>query len=164
MKTLLVRIGLAVLGLALTLGWWTIHPGASHTQSSNHIPSKVWEGGHTLQVEVESTCAATMRIDFTQHDKPAGEQPSLESWEKIAPGGRSWSIAVPPHVGGYVEIEADSPKVGDRLSMRIRVDGKLIDEKMDKLDSPLPSGTVFAVQDHYDDYSNAGAEASGEGE
>lgn len=164
MKTLLVRLGLAVLGVALTLAWWTIHPGNSRTQSSDHIPSQVWNGGHHLEVDVESDGAATMRISFTRHDKPAGEQPSLETWEKIPAGSRSWSIDVPPQVGGYIEIEANAPNVGDHLSMRVRVNGKLIDEQMEKLDSPLPSGTVFALQDHFDDYSNAAAEAAGEKE
>jgi hypothetical protein len=62
MKTLLARLGLAVLGVALTLAWWTIHPGNSRTQSSDHIPSQVWNGGHHLEVDVESDGAAAHQL------------------------------------------------------------------------------------------------------
>ncbi len=79
MKNLAIRAGLAVLGMAIPLTWWTMHRGDSHTQSSSRIPEKVWSGGHTLEIEVESTSAATMRVSFSQHDKPAGEQQTLET-------------------------------------------------------------------------------------
>jgi len=162
MKSVLIRLGLAALGVAATLTWWTLHPGNSHTQSSDQIPSKVWTGGHTLAVEVESDAAATMRISFSQHDKPIGEQQTLETYEKIPAGARSWTIDVPSQVGGYIEIQAENPNVGDRLSMRIRVDGKLIDEQIEKLDAALQPNTAFFLQDHFDDYSNAASEAKGE--
>jgi len=158
MKRLAIRAGLAVLGMAITLTWWTIHRGDSHTQSSSRIPDKVWSGGHTLEIEVESTSAATMHVSFSQHDKPAGEQQTLETYEKIAAGARSWTIDVPAHVGGYIEIEAQKPNPGDRLAMKVKSNGKLVDEQTEKLDQPLQSGYAFFLQVHYDDYSNAGSE------
>jgi hypothetical protein len=158
MKTLAIRAGLAVLGVAITLTWWTIHPGHSHTQSSSHIPDKVWSGGPTLEIEVKSTTAATMRVSFSQHDKPIGEQQTLETYEKIPAGTRSWTISVPARVGGYIEIEAEKPNPGDSLAMKVKSNGKLVDEETEKLEQPLQSGYVFALQVHYDDYSNAGSE------
>jgi len=119
MKRLAIRAGFAVLGMAITLTWWTIHRGDSHTQSSSRIPDKVWSGGHTLEIEVESTSAATMRVSFSQHDKPAGEKQTLETYDKIAAGTRSWTINVPAHVDGYIEIEAEKPNPGDRLAMKV---------------------------------------------
>ena len=159
MKRLAIRAGLAVLGMAITLTWWTIHHGDSHSQSSSRIPDKVWSGGHTLEIEVESTSTATMRvISFSQHDKPAGEQQTLETYEMIAAGTRSWTIEVPAHVGGYIEIEAENPNPGNRLAMKVKSNGKLVDEQTEKLDQPLQSGHAFFLQVHYDDYSNAGSE------
>jgi hypothetical protein len=158
MKKLAIRAGLAVLGVAITLTWWTIHPGASHTQSSSQIPEKVWSGGHTLEIEIESSTAATMRVSFSQHDKPAGEQQTLETYEKIAAGTRAWTIEVPAHVGGYIEIQAEKPNPGDRLAMKVKSNGKLVDTQTEKLEQPLQSGYAFFLQVHYDDYSNAGAE------
>ncbi len=79
MKKLAIRAGLAVLGMAITLTWWSMHRGDSHSQSSSRIPDKVWSGGNTLEIEVESTSAATMRVSFSQHDKPAGEQQTVET-------------------------------------------------------------------------------------
>src|SRR6266481_631930 len=143
MTKLAIRAGLAVLGMAITLTWWSMHPGDSHSQSSSRIPDKVWSGGHTLEIEVESTSAATMRVSFSQHDKPAGEQQTLETYEKIAAGARSWTIDVPAHVGGYIEIGADKPSPGDRLAMKVKSNGKLVNEQTEKLDQPLQSGYAF---------------------
>jgi hypothetical protein len=158
MKKLVIRAGLAVLGMAITLTWWTIHPGSSHTQSSSHIPDKVWKGGHSLEIEVESSTAATMRVSFSQYDKPAGEQQTLETYEKIAAGTRSWTIEVPAHVGGYIEIQAETPSPGDKLSMKVKSNGKLVDNQTEKLEQALQAGYAFFLQVHFDDYSNADAE------
>jgi hypothetical protein len=49
----------------------------------------------------------------------------------------------------------DHPNVGDTLTMRVHMNGKLVDEQTDKLDQPLEPNTAFFVQDHYDDYSLA---------
>jgi len=158
MKRLAIRAGLTLLVMAITLTWWTIHHGDSHSQSSSRIPDKVWRSGHALEIEVESTSTATMRVSFSQHDKPAGEQQTLETYEKIAAGTRSWTIEVPAHVGGYIEIEAENPNPGNRLAMKVKSNGKLVDEQTEKLDQPLQSGHAFFLQVHYDDYSNAGSE------
>src|SRR5207302_4214802 len=158
MKKLTIRAGLAVVGIAITLTSWTIQRDDSHTQSSSRIPDKVWSGGHTLRIEVESTSAATMCVSFSQHDRPAGEQQTLETYEKIAAGTHSWMIDVPAHVGGHIEIEAEKPNPGDRLTLKVKSSGKLVDEQTEKLDQPLQSGYAFFLQVHYDDYSNAGSE------
>jgi hypothetical protein len=154
-KKLAIRGGLALLGMGATLAWWTIHPGESNTKSADHIPAKVWSGGSNLEVEVESSSAATMRVSFTDHDKPAGSQPTLETWEKIPAGTRSWSIDVPPGVGGYIEIEADRPNVGDKLTLRVKANGIAVDDQSEKLEQALQPGTAFFLQDHFEDYSKA---------
>ena len=58
MKKLTIRAGLAVVGIAITLTWWTIQRDDSHTQSSSRIPDKVWSGGHTLRIDVRQLFAA----------------------------------------------------------------------------------------------------------
>jgi len=163
MKKLAIRAGLALLGMAITLTWWTIHHGASHTQSSSHIPDKVWSGGNTLEIEVESTVAATMRVSFSQHDKPAGEQQTMETQERIAVGAHSWTISVPARVGGYIEIEAEKPTIGDQLAMKVKSNGKLVDQQTEKLEQALQSGTAFFLQVHFDDYSKADSEKEDRG-
>jgi len=108
-----------------------------------------------LEAEAESTCAATMAVDFDENNKPVGSQRMLNTHEKMAVGSHTWSIDVPPGVGGYIELDADSPKVGDKLTIRVRVGGELIGEQSESLTQPLPSGTAFFVQYHFDDYSQA---------
>ena len=83
----------------------------------------------------------------------------METSEKIPAGQHSWTIDVPARVGGYIEIQADSPSAGDRLTLKIKSNGKVINEQAEKLDGPLPAGTAFFVQAFYDDYSNAQKEA-----
>src|SRR5262249_7101024 len=86
-KKLAIRVGLSVLGTAAVLAWWTIHPGTSHTKTANRIPTLIWGGGPTkITVEVESSSAAHMDITFSDHSKPAGEQPTLETREMMAAG------------------------------------------------------------------------------
>ncbi|PYU56728.1 MAG: hypothetical protein DMG55_22790 [Acidobacteria bacterium] len=99
-----------------------------------------------------------MRVSFSQHDNPAGEQQTVETYEKIAAGTRSWTIDVPAHVGGDIEIGADKPSPGDRLAMKVKSNGRLVNEQTETLDQPLKSGYVFFLQVHYDDYSKAGSE------
>lgn len=161
MKRLLIRAGISVLGVAITLTWWTIRKGDSHTQSVKHIPAKVWAGGHTLEVEVETSCAATVSVTFSEHDKPVGEQNTLETNEKVDAGEHSWSVDVPEHVGGYVEVQATAPNVGDSLKLKVKVDGRFVYEESSKLERPLEGGYVFGLSEHYDDYSKAVEEVNG---
>jgi hypothetical protein len=147
--------------MGATLAWWTIHGGQSNTKSADRIPAKIWSGGSNLEIEVESSSAATMRVSFTDRDMPAGSQPTLETWEKIPAGTRSWSIDVPPGVGGYIEIEADHASVGDKLTMHVKSNGRTVDDQSEKLDSALQPGTAFFLQDHFEDYSKAKEEVGG---
>jgi hypothetical protein len=155
MNKLLVRGGLSLLGLAVTLGWWTYGPKRKQTPTESHIPAKIGMGGQKLEIEANSSSPATMRVSFEQLDKPAGEQMLLQSWEKIPAGQQSWAVDVPSGVGGYVELEADHPGVGDTLTMRVLMNGNPVDEQNEKLDKPLEPNTAFFLQDHFDDYSQA---------
>jgi hypothetical protein len=155
MRKLLIRGGLSLLGLAVTLAWWTYGPAGKQVASQSHIPAKVGDGGQMLEIDTETSSASTMRVSFDQLDKPAGEQQLLDSWEKIPAGSRSWSIDVPGGVGGYIELQADHPKVGDTITMRVHMNGKLVDDQTDRLEKDLEPNTAFFVQDHFDDYSKA---------
>jgi hypothetical protein len=155
MNKLLVRGGLSMLGIAVTLAWWTYGPKSKQAPSESHIPSRVAGGGQKLEIEADTSSAATVRASFEQLDKPAGEQLLLESWEKIPAGQRSWSVDVPAGVGGYIELQADHPNAGDKIAMRVRMNGTLLDEQTDTLEKPLEPNTAFFVQDHFDDFSKA---------
>lgn len=162
-KKLLIRVGLSVLGTAAVLTWWTIHPGASSIKRSDHIPAKIGDGGNLMEIAVESSSPATMRVDFTERTKSGSSQQSMETWEKIPAGAHSWSIDVPSGYGGYVELDAEGPKVGDSLMMQVKVDGEDVDKQSDSLKEPLPAGTAFFLQDHFEDYSKAKQEMGDSG-
>ena len=158
LKKLLLRVGLAVLGCAATLLWWTYHDKGSTVQSSSHIPAKVAEGGNLLEVSVEASTPSTMRIDFNDLRKPSGSQMLLQSWEKIPAGSHTWTIDVPSGIGGYIELEADHPNAGATLTQRVKMNGKEVDNKTDRLNGTLEPNTAFFVQAYYEDYSKASAE------
>jgi hypothetical protein len=73
-----------------------------------------------------------MRIDFDDLRKPVGDQRLLQSWERIPAGSHTWT--------------------------RIKVNGKEIDTKTDRLNGALEPDTAFFVQAYYKDYSKASAQ------
>ena len=158
LKNLAIRLGLTILGVAITLTWWTLHPGKSNTQSKNSIPASVWGGGATkIEVEAESSSGASMNISFSDHSKPAGEQPILETQEKLTANGgtRTWSVNVPDKVGGYIELDAEHPKAGDWLKWRVLINGKVVNEDKQVLEKDLEPNTAFFLQLYYPEYGKA---------
>lgn len=154
LKKLLIRGGLSLLGAAVVLTWWTIHPGTSSVKQEESIPAKFGEGGNRLEISVESSTPATMSVDFNDHTKEVGSQMLAHALEKIPAGSHSWSIDVPEHIGGYIELEALGPKPGDTLTMEIKMNGEAVDRQSESLTAPLHDEAFF-LQDFFDDYSKA---------
>ena len=157
MNRLLMRLGLSVLGTVITLLWWTYHDKGSHAQSMSHVPAKLAQGGNQLVIEAEASTASTLRIDFEDLSKPVGEQILMNAWEKMPAGTHTWTVDIPSGIGGYIELEADHPNPGDRLTQRIKVNGKEVDSQSEKLDSALEPNTAFFVQFQRNDFSQAEA-------
>jgi hypothetical protein len=140
-----------VLGLVLVIGWWTITGNSISTApDQDKIPTSVFGGGGAkLEIEAETTGAATMAVSFSDD---SGER-HLETYERVAAGTYRWSIDVPGEIGGYVELNADNPKAGDRLKFRIVSNGRTVFEDSDQLEQPLEPGYAFFVQAYFDDYA-----------
>jgi len=153
MKKLLIRLVLSVLGVAVTLLWWTYRDRGSHAQSFEHIPAEIAGGGNQLEIEATASTAATLRITFEDVRKPVGQQILAEAWEKMAAGTHTWRVNVPAGVGGYIELNADQPNPGDTLSQHITMNGKNLDEETERLERPLEPNTAFFVQYHAEDFS-----------
>jgi hypothetical protein len=155
MGNLAKRVLLAVVGVAITLGWWTLRGGGSGSVAQQGIPAKVWSGGGgTLSVQVETSCPAKMSIGFEERGKDAGAK-SLETWEQVGAGTHSWTVDVPPAAGGYIELNAVEPKVGDHLKWSVSVNGQVIDEQSETLHEALKQGYAFFLQIHLEDYGQA---------
>ena len=150
MQPILKRLVLAVLGVVVTLAWWSFTGDRSSSIAEvKGIPSKVWEGGGgMLAVEVETTSPARFSISFSDE-----KDRNLEAWTLVDAGTHSWTVNVPPGAGGYIELGAQEPKVGDKLSWKITLNGTTVDEQSESLDEPLKDGWAFALQSGYDDYS-----------
>ncbi len=153
MGNLFKRGGLAILGLVAVLAYWSLR-GDSSSKASEGIPSQVWGGGAaTLAIDVETTAPARFSVTFAERDKQDGRM--LETWTKVAAGSHSWTIDVPSRVGGYIELGAEHPNVGDRLRFGIRVNDRVVSEQSDTLREALQPGYAFFVQAHFEDYSTA---------
>jgi hypothetical protein len=162
-KKLAIRVGLALLGMVITLTWWTYHGHDTSTESQDQIPTSVWGGGPAkITVEVETTTPATMRIDFNEHDKEPGQQKMLQTWEKISAGTKTWTVEAPAKVGGYIELGADHPKVGDKLKWRVTINGQQVGQEEWTLEKELEKGTAMFLQLYFDDYSKAPQELEGQ--
>lgn len=139
---------------------WFVFGRKGRGASASHLPTKVGRGGQTLEIDAQNSGPATMRVSFENLSKPAGQQPAIQSWQKIPAGESSWSIDVPPGVGGYIELDADRPNPGDTLTMRIRMNGRLLDQQTDKLNGALEPKAAFFLRDHFDDYSDPAQQAN----
>ena len=155
MKKSSVRVVLSVLGVAVTLLWWTFHDRGSQAQSIEHIPAQIAGGGNQLQIEAAASTSSTFRVTFEDVHKPSGQQILAEAWEKMPAGSHNWTVNVPSGVGGYIELNADQLNAGDTLTQRVKMKGKGLDEQTDRLERPLEPNTAFFVQYHAEDFSAA---------
>ncbi len=150
MNRLIRRLLMTALAVAVTLAWWSIRGGNSGSKHTDGIPKSVWGGGGgQLTIDVRSTCPTHFMISFSE------DEDALEASEELAAGPHSWTIDIPRGAGGYIELGAVEPKVGDQLTWQIRLNGEVIDEQTDELTEPLEQGYAFFIQTYYDDYSTA---------
>jgi hypothetical protein len=82
----------------------------------------------------------------------------LETWEKVGSGAHAYSIDVPSSVGGTAEISAENPKIGSRVRIAVKVDGRIVAEDFSTLTEPLQPGYGFFAQVHLEDYASGKTE------
>lgn len=151
------RLVLGVLGVAVTLGFWTVKgwfvDDANATMK--HIPEKVWDGGGgTIVVETESTEAARVSVTFETNTRiDSADHKFLETWERVEPGFHAFKIDVPPGVSGTAEVDVENPKVGSKARVAVRVGGEIAVEDKQLMTEPLKPGWAFAAQVQLEDYA-----------
>ncbi|MCI0658892.1 MAG: hypothetical protein L0170_17715, partial [Acidobacteria bacterium] len=69
-------------------------------------------------------------------------------------GTRTFSIEVPPNAGGTAEVSAENPKVGSKVRIAVKVDGRIVAEDFSTLAEPLQPGYGFFAQVHLEDYAS----------
>jgi hypothetical protein len=158
MKGLMKKGIMAILGVVVMLGWWTVRgwlDGSASAESYSHIPEKVWDGGGgPVTIEVEGSEEGRVSASFETHlPVDDANHKYLESWERISAGKHSFTIEVPPNVGGTVEMSIDSPQVGATVHVAVRIGDRLVAEDSSTLDAPLQPGYGFFAQVHLDDYA-----------
>jgi uncharacterized protein YqfA (UPF0365 family) len=157
MGSLPKRLLFGILGVALTLGFWTVKGWMTTDANAtvSHIPDKVWDGGAgKVVVEAETTEAARVSLSFENNssiDDPGHKV--LETWERVSAGLHTWVIDVPAGVSGTAEVDVDAPKVGSRVRIAVKVDGRTAAEDTQVLNEPLRSGYAFFAQVALEDYA-----------
>jgi hypothetical protein len=158
MNSLAKRVLTAAGGLVLVLAFWTIQGrfSGSATAASDKIPTKVWEGcGTTLTIETDSSDPAVLRALFESTSKTNGTPVrSLDTFEKIAAGHHTWTVDVPATVGGDLELQAESPKAGARLSWTVRAGDRVLRRESETLNTAIRSNEAFFLKLDMDDYSS----------
>ena len=158
------RLILGVLGVALTLGFWTVKGWFVGTADATvaHIPDKIWDGGGgTVVLEAETTDAGRVSVTFeTNSPIDSPDHRMLETWEKIGPGLHTYTIEVPQGVAATAEVEADAPKVGSKVRVAIKVGDKVAAEDGEILSEPLKAGYAFTAQVHLEDIATGKVEGS----
>ena len=151
------RAAFGIMGTVGVLAYWSLRGSNSSSKASEGIPPQVWGGGGAkLSVDVESSAPARFSITFDERNKTDAR--SLETWTKVGPGPHSWTVDVPARVGGYIDFDAEDPKVGDQLHFKIMINNQIVDEQADTLKEPLQSGYAFGIQAHFEDYSRGNAQ------
>ena len=156
MSGLTKRVVVGALGVALTLGFWTVKGWFLDEANATgaHIPDKVWEGGGgSVVLEVETTAPARVSATFeTNLQVDDAAHRFLETWERVEPGLHTYTIDVPARVSGTVEAGIDAPTVGARVRVAVKVDGRTVAEDSQTLTEPLQAGYGFFAQVELEDY------------
>jgi hypothetical protein len=155
----LLRKGLmTVLGLIVVLGWWTLRDrigGKASAESYSHIPARVWDGGGgkvTLVAEssdpgkISASFEPQVAVDDSRHRY-------LETWETVGAGRHTFTVEVPASVGGTVELDIPHPNIGSTVRVAVEIDGRVVAEDSETLDSPLKPGYAFFAQVELEDYA-----------
>jgi hypothetical protein len=142
-----------VLGVAVMLGYWTfVGDSGKQTESMSNIPAKVWDGGAgTMQIEIDSTGRSDARQFLRGGTKMRSQWKPTKTLQQLPHPG----LSISHEYGGYVELGAVKPKVGDKLTMKVLVNGKVAYEENSTLETELQPNYAFFVQAHFEDYSRA---------
>ncbi|HKQ98380.1 MAG TPA: hypothetical protein VJV75_10925 [Candidatus Polarisedimenticolia bacterium] len=150
------RVVFGVLGVAVMLCFWTVKGWFVEDANATvaHIPDKVWDGGGgTVVLEVETSDPARFSASFeTNLQIDDADHKYLDTWERVGAGLHTYTIDVPNNVSGTVEAGIDDPKVGARVRVAVKVDGRTVAEDSQVLTEPLQQGYGFFAQVELEDY------------
>ena len=148
MKKLAMRAAISLVGMAITLGWWSLRGSSGSADDTlEKIPAAVWEGGDNgLTIEVEVSGPARINAAFHGPAPSGDERRHLEAWENIPAGRHSWTIVLPAGTGGVLDLGIPEPKIGSRMAWTVRLNGQTIVQESDTLEKPLQPGYAFGLQ------------------
>jgi hypothetical protein len=147
MKNLAVKLGFAVIGLCLMLGYWTFFDKKPVSTGASHIPDKVLGGGgDSLIIDLDINGKAQVGMLLEQPRKPDGDQPTEEYYQNLDPGHYSFTVELAPKTMGTVDLRALQPQIGNKLSWTVTRNGKQIAQDSDTLDKPLQPGYAQGLQ------------------
>ena len=163
---MLKKLLMTVAGVAVMLGYWSIKgrfsKGDDPSVKEGSIPTKVLGGGGGLiDVEAETSGEGVVSVVFESNNDGVGdaEHKFVETWEKISPGVHTYTIDVPPNVGGSIEVRMDDPPVGSKVRAAFKLHGSTVAEDTQTLPEPLKPGYGFSARVQVEDYTLGKASA-----
>ena len=121
--------------------------------SSAKFPSKVWEGGTPVVVEVENGVPARLWA-FFETNVP-GTDPKhklLEVSEEIPAGKHRFTVDIPRAVGGSIGVSAKEAPVGSKMAIALEVGGRKGASDSYVLEEPLRAGSVHGAMLEIDEF------------
>lgn len=134
-----------VLGVALTLGWWTCTGSSGDDEILESIPAVFLEGGDRYEVDIELTQPGEMYVMVARDT--ATEYTTIEATEKFAPG--EWTVAfeAPPDALPYLDLQIKQPTEGALVRWTVyRNDEKVWSESTNSLGENRPNGWYWGLE------------------
>ncbi len=134
-----------VLGVALTLGWWTCTGTGDDDEFHDSIPAVFFEGGDKYEIDIELTQPGEMYVSAVR-DTPK-EYVHIEAVETFQPGEWTLAFEAAPDTLPYLDLQIKQPTEGALVRWTVYRNGeKVWSESTNSLGETLPNGWYWGLE------------------
>ncbi len=134
-----------VLGVALTLGYWTCTGSSGGSDSLDQIPEAFFEGGDTYSVDLDVNQPAWLHVSVQREDRDTNEY-YLEAREALDPGAWTVEFEAPPDTLIYFDLSFKDPQPGAETRWAIQRNGSRIWSESNVMGPDYPEHWGFGLQ------------------
>jgi hypothetical protein len=136
---------LGVIGVALTLAWWSFRGEHKSVPTSDRIPPVVFGGGGgPVTVSFDVSGPAVLRASFG-HGKngKGGHDQRLDAYPKFPAGHHEVTFEAAPETWSSLELELERPSPGATLSWSVTAGGREVHRHSEALSGALAANEAF---------------------
>ena len=149
------RLILGVIGVALTLAWWSFRCDHKSVPTSDKIPAVVFGGGGgAVTVSFDVSGPAVLRASFG-HGKngKGGHDQRLDAYPKFPAGHHEVTFDAAPETWSSLELELERPSPGATLSWSVTAGGREVHRHSEALKGALAANEAFFDNVEFEDVS-----------